>query len=62
MLMKRSRALTLEGLDGRDLTRESFDTVLVDSVPKEVDFGHPELAFFKFDDQTMVLEAVKKDD
>ena len=51
-----------ELLDGRDLTGKWFDAVLVDSVTKEVDFCHPELAFFEFDYQTMFLETVEKDD
>ena len=39
-----------EILDGRDLTGKRFDAVLVDSVTKEIDFSHPELAFFELDD------------
>ena len=51
-----------ELLDGRDLTGERFDAVLVDSVAEEIDFCHSELTLFKFDYQTMFLETVEKYD
>ena len=49
------------GLDGFDLVGEWFDTVLVDSVPKEIDFRNSKLAFLGFDHQTVFFETVKKD-
>ena len=38
---------------------ERFDPVLIDHVAKEVDLADAKLTLFRFDDQSVVLEAVE---